>query len=199
VPEHVPYVQAGCIVVAYDVSGSSSDRQRINLRAIREFMASDAGVKDGQRALDYALKNLPVDPQRVFAAGHSSAATIALQLAEADPRVKACVAYAPAVDVLGFLKDQDGLDQKIEESVPGFLNFIQRTSPSGNASALRQPLFLFHADDDDVVPLEPIRQLAAAVPTAKLVRVPDGGHYDSMLSKGIPAGIKWLRSNGIVQ
>jgi hypothetical protein len=33
---------------------------------------------------------------------------------------------------------------------------------------------------------------------ATLVEVPSGGHYDSMIQEGIPAGIKWLKGLGLL-
>ena len=60
-------------------------------------MKARFGVSDGLTALDAALAKYPqIDPKRVYVAGHSSAGTLALQLAAAAPdRLKACVAFAP--------------------------------------------------------------------------------------------------------
>ncbi len=195
-PEHTPYVQAGCIVVSYDISGPVSQGDRNPFPAIREFMDSDMGIKDAQRALNYALRNIPeVDPHRVIAIGHSSAATLALQVTESDPRITACVAYAPVTDVPQRI---GRVVSRIERSVPGFSAKVQQLSPATRAHRIHRPLFLFHANDDTNVPATEVRQFAAAVPKSKLVEVPTGGHYNSMLQQGMPAALKWLRSLGFM-
>ena len=70
------------------------------LQAIAAYQASKAGLVNAQNAIEFALAKIPaVDPQRLYTAGHSSAACQALLLAEKDPRIRACIAYAPVVDV----------------------------------------------------------------------------------------------------
>ena len=195
VPEHLPYLKAGYVVVAYDVSGplKGKDDEAV-VEAAKAFMAADAGVADGKRAISYALQNLDVDPTRIATAGHSSAATIALAVAENDPRVKACLAYAPIVDVAGDLRASL---PDLESLVPGLTTTLVRNSPLGRAATLKCPTLLFHAKDDTNAPLGPIASLAAAVPGVKLVEVPSGGHYDSMISKGIPTGLAFMKSHAL--
>jgi malonyl CoA-acyl carrier protein transacylase len=44
--------------------------------AMKQFMHAQAGVKNAQMAISTALAELPMlDPQKVYVAGHSSAAT----------------------------------------------------------------------------------------------------------------------------
>ena len=194
-PEQLPYAQASCVVVAYDVSGAQEgdDPEPASLAA---FMAAKGGVEDGKRALDYALKSIPeIDPSRVIAVGHSSAATIAIQLASSDARIKACVAYAPLVDVEAWLAPLMG---RLENAAPGFEAFIQESSPAKHMDRPQQQLFLFHAADDDVVPAEPIHRLAKSAPKATLVEVQSGGHYNSMIEHGIPSAIHWLRNQNML-
>lgn len=196
VPEFTPYAKAGCVVVAYDVSGPVPEGSRVSSGAIRAFVESNFGIKDAQRAIGYALKSIPeVDPRRVIVAGHSSAATLALQVAAADARVKACVAYAPVTDVNARLAD---IATQVERVAPGFTAKLSRFSPSNRRNRISLPLFLFHANDDDNVPAASVRQFAAWNRAAKLVEVPSGGHYNSMIQVGIPSAIRWLRQQGLI-
>lgn len=59
-----------------------------------------------------------------------------------------------------------------------------------------KPVFIFHAADDSTVPLADSERLADALKPAgaatKLVVVPTGGHYDSMITQGLPAAMAWL-------
>ena len=103
-PEHIPYAQAGYVVVAYEIDGyvadadSATDRQL--LRAIEQYWAASAGMVNARNAIQYALAKVPeIDPSQLYTAGHSSAGLQSLLLAENDPRIKACLAYAPVVDL----------------------------------------------------------------------------------------------------
>jgi dipeptidyl aminopeptidase/acylaminoacyl peptidase len=180
--EHLPYVRAGFAVVAYAISGPVDERRQDKgdqvLAAVKAFMAAEAGVADARRALDYALEKVPaIDPARVYTAGHSSAATLSLLVAENEPRVKACVAFAPVTDVRNRLDTQ--VVAGLSRAVPGFREFVVRSSPITHVARLRCPLFLFHARDDTNVPIRESIALAAALrntnPHVTFVSVPKGG------------------------
>jgi len=197
--EHLPYVRAGFAVVAYEIEGSLPDKPTNGevRAAMRAFRGADAGLADARAAIDYALAKVPkIDPRRLYTAGHSSAGTLSLQVAEHDPRIAACVAYAPCCDVparIGAetLGDLDKVDS-------GFGGFLSDRSPGAHPAALRCPLFLFHADDDSNVPTADVAAFADAVrrtnPHVTFVRVPTGNHYQSMIDQGIPHAIHWLRA-----
>ena len=195
-PEHLPYVRAGFAVVAYSLDGSvdgnPSDAEL--LRGVRAFIAAGAGVVCARAALDYALGAVPqLDARRVHTAGHSSAATVALLVAAGEPRIRACVAFAPVCDVQTHLAQAMA---PLGSTVTGFERFVQGSSPLTQASAIRCPVFLFHADDDRIVSHQDVAGFAAVLQrthrSVTFVRVPTGGHYDSMISEGIPRAIRWL-------
>lgn len=193
-PEHLPYVRAGFVVVAYEVDGDPKVEQGL-VAAARAFKNADAGLKNARAALDFISAKLPiVDSNRIYAAGHSSAATLSLLVAENESRIKGCVAYAPVCDVVARI---ERLVDTLSSSIPGFREFIERSSPDRNAAKLTCPLFLFHADDDSVVATEGIVRFAEVVrrtnPNVTLARVTRGDHYDSMLDEGIPKAIEWLK------
>jgi dienelactone hydrolase len=199
-PEHLPYVRAGFAVVAYELDGplpetpEPADAQVVE--AFNSFRAAEAGVSNARMAIDYALAKIPqVDPEKLYAAGHSSAATLALLVAEREPRVKACAAYAPVTDIEAHLGA--ATVRTLSSGLKGFREFARGNSPLTGAAHLRCPLFLFTADDDSVVEPAQSARFAAAVgqlnPAVTYRRVPGGDHYDSMINEGVPSAVEWLR------
>ena len=190
-PEHLPYVRAGFAVVAYSLDGELPERmtQSAIVKAVRTFRDVDGGVGNGKAAIDYALSAVPsIDANRLYCAGHSSAATVSLLLAEHEPRIKACIAYAPIFNVTE--RTDAKLISIVEQDIPDFSQYLTQISPSSNLNKLTCPVFLFHADDDSNVEKSTIdpyaTQLQRLNPKAQYVTVPTGEHYDSMLNDGIP-------------
>lgn len=94
-PEHLPYMQAGLAVVAYEIEGAVSPAARTPelVKAAGVFRRAEAGLFDTRKALDYALARVPaIDPKRIYTAGHSSAGTLSLLVAQHEPRIAACIA-----------------------------------------------------------------------------------------------------------
>jgi acetyl esterase/lipase len=200
--EHYPYVRAGFAVLAYELSGALAHPQAPKhtygelMGPIRAFMQADGGLINAQIAINYILRRVPeVDPNQLFACGHSSAAVVALNLAAGDLRIRGCCAYAPRTDVEAWWNDP-----KLEEVVPGFNAFATRKSPLRHVDLFSCPVYLFHADDDSMVPLADNQAFAEAMKQAgkqiTFERVPTGDHYDSMIQQGIPRGIKFMESIG---
>src|SRR5262249_27116568 len=127
-------------------------------------------------------------------AGHSSAATLALLIAEHEPRVKACAAYAPVTDVEARLAPAI---PELERAIPGYGEFIRASSPKTHADKVKCPVFLFHARDDSNVPVGQTTAFAALLkksnPQVTLVTPRTGGHSAAMMREGIPKAIEWLR------
>lgn len=196
--EHLPYVEAGFAVVSFRPSGAitgEQPRKEIE-KAIADFARARAGVVDAQGAIALALAQVPALADKpIFAAGHSSAANLVLALGAEEPRIRAVVAYAPVADVAAFL--EGGFLERIAAQVPGALERARELAPLSLVSRLDVPLLLFHAEDDDVAPIEGTRSLARQLEARKhpprLVVVAKGGHYDAMISEGMPAGIAWLK------
>ena len=195
-PEHLPYVQAGFAVLAYELDGPSSDDDGDDSmqRSFEAFRASRAGLVNARNALEYVLQKVPeVNPNKVFAAGHSSAATHALLFAEHEPRLAGVIAYAPAVNLpkrFGFLL------RALATEIPAVVDFAAQSSPHTHRERLKCPTFLFHAEDDSTCPIAETktlsRQLKKQGTDVTLVTVKTGDHYDSMIDEGIPAAIQWL-------
>jgi dipeptidyl aminopeptidase/acylaminoacyl peptidase len=153
-PEHLPYVKAGFAVVAYELDGAvpgGDESEAAMRRAVAKFVEARGGVLNAATAIDYVAARVPeIDGRRTYAAGHSSAGTVALTLAAHDRRVMACVAYAPATnlrDRLGF-----GGTAALDEAVPGAEKFVDWASPHANVERLKKrPVMLFVARDDTTV------------------------------------------------
>ncbi len=199
-PEHLPYVKAGFAVVAYELDGALPNRDQPNeqqlLAAIAAFTSAEAGLVNARVALEFATTRVPaVDPKRIFAAGHSSAATLALLVAENEPRAAACVAFAPAVDLAIQYPPQ--IQQPIAQAYPAAAQLFGRFNPHAGEAKIQCPVFLFHADDDARFASQ-VRDLAerlsAAGKKVTAEHVSQGGHYESMIREGIPRAIKWLQS-----
>ncbi len=200
-PEHLPYVRAGFAVLAFELDGVPQDREQPNdqdlARAMSRFLNARAGLVNAHIALEYALAKVPeVDPARISVAGHSSAGTLAVLLAENEPRLKACAAFAPAVD----LPKRFGAQGVAAVRQAGGGDLLGRYSPNANVDKLQVPVFLFHARDDSNVPVGDtqafVNLLKGRGKSVTLDLVDSGNHYDSMINEGIPHAIAWLNEQG---
>ena len=196
-PEHLPWVREGFAVVSYELDGEiPGELEEASNSAIasaaRQFMSAEGGVSNAKTAIEYVLAKVPeVDPKRLYCAGHSSAATLALQLASKEPRIKACVAFAPATDIMARLAPL--VVRELDRLAPGAERFLNDYSPV-NMPTPQCPVFLFHAEDDSNVSVDQSKAYASTRgDRVKLVLVPSGDHYESMISQGIPAAIQWLK------
>jgi dipeptidyl aminopeptidase/acylaminoacyl peptidase len=198
--ETLPYAEAGMAVVNYSIDGNSEgDDDDELIESYAAFKKAGAGVINGRNALEFVLARMPmVDPDRIYSAGHSSAATLSLLLAAHEPRLKACLAYAPAVDLESHFSDILE-DPEIELILPGASRFVTDSSPLTHANQIQIPVFLFFAEDDTMATLESAKPFVDALqstnPRVRLHKVPTGGHYNSMIDKGIPAGIRWIKND----
>jgi dipeptidyl aminopeptidase/acylaminoacyl peptidase len=199
-PEHYPYVRAGFGVVSFEIDGHVRDMTHASdeevIRGARAFMAAQAGLANARTALEFALAKVPkLDARRIYVAGHSSAATLALLFASHEPRIKACAAYAPVTDVEDRLRPAV---PSFKQQLPGLEDFLRSSSPKTHADRLKCPVFLFYALDDKTVPTYHstnfAEQLKKTNPQVTVVSTPRGGHYESMLREGLPKGIEWFKS-----
>jgi dipeptidyl aminopeptidase/acylaminoacyl peptidase len=197
-PEHLPYVREGFAVIAYEQDGDIAENpsNREVIRGAQDFLDADFGMRNTTIAYNYAIHRLNIDPKRIYTAGHSSAATMALNAA-ARGSFKACIAYAPCVDINSRVGEVLPL---INRKIPGFrqalLTYSSPDSPMQRKN-LKCPVLLFHARDDSNLPFELTEQYAKTLrktnPNVTFVGADSGDHYDSMIEQGIPAGIRWLK------
>lgn len=198
--ETLPYATAGMVAVMYSLDGplldTAGDEQF--RKAYLKFRAAAGGVVNGRNALEYVLENVPeVDSKKIYAAGHSSAANVSLLLAVHEPRISACIAYAPAADVESELADVIN-DPAAKLLLPKLDDFLKQSNPMTHAARFKCPVFLFHARDDSNTPFANTEKLANAIRAAGshvvFAPVDQGNHYESMIQAGIPQAIKWLKS-----
>jgi dipeptidyl aminopeptidase/acylaminoacyl peptidase len=157
---------------------------------------AEAGLLNARVAIEIALTRVAaIDPRRLYAAGHSSAGTLALLLAENESRLAGCLAYAPAVDLT--IQYQRTAQEVFGKLVPGANQLFTRFNPRANEAKIQCPVFLFYAEDDARFAKQ-VRDLAermkAEGKSVTLSSAPTGGHYDSMIQSGVPRGIDWLKS-----
>lgn len=199
--ETLPYAEAGMAVVFYSIDGETDpdlDETTASITAYNQFRAAGAGTVNGRNALGFALAKLPmVDPGRIYSAGHSSAGTLSLLLASHEPRLAGSLAYCPAFDLETHFAEFIA-DPFIGLTYHEFALFARRSSPLTHVDHLSKPLFLFFAEDDSMIDFPTAREFAdgasLANPATTFESAGSGGHYRSMISQGIPAGIRWIRS-----
>jgi dienelactone hydrolase len=198
--EHLPYAEAGFAVVGYELDGPLADFEEEDdtelRRAYLAFRAAQAGLVNARNALEFVLAKVPeVNRNRVFAAGHSSAGSLAMLFAEHEPRLRAAVAYAPVTDLETWLEPPAIRIQSL--IMPDLADFVVRSSPKTHEANLKCPLLLFHALDDTNVPVEESQTCAARLKAlgkdVTLITVPSGDHYEAMIEEGIPLAIDWLK------
>lgn len=195
--EHLPYVKAGFVVVAYELDGANETGQP-EPRSYNAFREAQAGLVNAKIAFEYASTKIPeVDSSRIFAAGHSSAGTVALLFAAHEPDLAGCVAYAPCTD---FKTRIPAVAIRAMSSILQDLpDFIVRSSPRTHEGNIQCPVMVFHATDDTNVPVGESRafvdRLSADGVDATFAEVPTGDHYQSMIDSGIPAGIEWMKQH----
>jgi dienelactone hydrolase len=199
--EHLPYVSAGYTVVSYSLSGEKpddlQDPEKVE-RAMLAFIRSLGGAVDGLAALQFALEQFPeLDSSRLIVAGHSSAGTLALQLAASDPRIKGVIAYAPEPEPSARLTEKELAT--LTEAIPTFPQFVRITSPLWRVADIKVPVFLFHSKADENVPTERISRFVKALrqhnSALTLEQVKRGDHYGSMIDPGIARALAWLAKN----
>lgn len=199
--EHLPWVNAGFAVVAYELSGDADPEKSSDVQlksAVRQFRGAKAGLLNAQLAMAYARDKVSfVDESKFFTAGHSSAGTVALYVAEMEPQVKGCAAFMPPVDVrqtLGLNAMTKIQNIKLVEDAGPFVSSI---SPATYIDRLSKPTFMFLSKDDRSEITRPAesfaRKLREGGKDVTLIEIERGGHYQPMLQPGIPLAIEWAK------
>jgi len=194
--EHLPYLDYHFIVVAFSISGRGADSPLVETKAQKRFVAAGGGVVNGRTALDYVLHHFPrINSDRIFCAGRGSAGTLSLQLASADARIKACVAFAPITHSKAL---PNGHQQQPDSSghVEEFLPLAHNSTLDKVVPSIRIPVFIFHSDQDEVIPVKHSATFAEQLKTTNqhvtFKRGSTPGHYDSLFTEGIPEAIVWM-------
>jgi dienelactone hydrolase len=207
---YINYARAGYAVIAYDIDGYIDTIDRINettlvtqpdklvIDSLKAYKASDAGVLNAKLAIDYAVARIPqIDPDAMYSVGADAGGTTALIVAATDRRIKAAIAYSPTTDVP---KQYSSLVEKISKAVPGYKDFIDRSSPHRNIEKMNKPIFIFHDDRSTKTSLEDTTNFVELVKKKNQSisfshdrdkEFPSG---DDMTSTSINQAIEWLNT-----
>lgn len=198
-PEHIPYVEAGYAVISFDLSGPwpEAGDESSQLSAINQFVESDGGIKDAFEAFVVATREFKqLNKEKVYFAGHSSAATVALMAPQKLPFLKGIIAFAPVLNTEEYLSD---IGRQVSTAIPAFKKALMDSSPHKNIAYFDMPIFLFSADDDSHIAgrqktyQQFVLDLKEQGTPVTYKTVTHGGHYQSMIDEGIPAAIEWLK------
>lgn len=133
-----------------------------------------ADVAAGMRA---AGANGWADPARIVAMGGSSGGmTVLLLLAFHGELCAAGVASYPVSDLADLEANTHRFEAHYNTSLVGDSSVYAERSPLTHAARIAKPLLVFHGLDDDVVPPEQSRRLAALVPGIEHVEYQEEGH-----------------------
>ena len=182
VPEVEPYVEAGYVTMVMSFRGTLDNRGNFN--------RSRGGLDDVLAALDFLKKQPEVDPKSIFLAGHSSAASLVLRVAQVSDVPRAVAVFAPASDWTEFFKNR--LEKVSDET----RRFLEDSSALTHAGETKCPVLLTHGTADRIVPVSQSERLARRLKDAKkvyeFVAIPDGDHYYAMLRAGIPLSLAYF-------
>ena len=142
----------------------------------RTFLRLDDGfgrqgaIEDIGTLLDWIAARPDLDPSRVMLTGPSYGAFLSLAAAAAYPdRVRCVFAGFGMSNLVTFLERTDPMRRDYrraeygDERDPAMRAFLERISPLGRADRLRMPIFLAHAENDVVVPVQESEQMATAL------------------------------------
>jgi hypothetical protein len=113
----------GFAICDYNTSGWMGSESN----AITDFMASNGGMIDARRAIDFVTKaSRAVDKNRFYAAGAGGAANLALRLLAEEPRIHGAIAICPWIDYEHvYAHTFKGMVQ----TNPAGAEFVRNTSP----------------------------------------------------------------------
>jgi dipeptidyl aminopeptidase/acylaminoacyl peptidase len=192
---HVPYLEAGFAIMDYELDGAPKYETNDG-DATRAFIDSQAGLVNSRNVIDFVLQKMPmVNPNQIFAAGHSSGGTHVLLLGEHETRLAGVVAYAACCDVPKRIPPI--MARLLASNEKRLGDFLVQSSPHTHASRMNCPVLLCHAEDDSNVPVSDSREmhalLVAAGKKSELFVTQTGDHYEEMLDQCVPKGIQWMK------
>ncbi len=195
-PEHLPYVRQGQWVVAFDlIGGVAKGMSAAEMVAARtRFFQAGMGLDQIPVILAFIAGHLPeVDATAIYLAGHSSAATFALQASQSQAGLAGVMAFCPVVDIEARIaKDTQAA---IRATVPRFAAGLAAVNPVLGAAHTRCKVLLYGSRDDANARLDDIEVYATRMDAAGMPLTfirGSGSHYDAMIAQGIPAAISWL-------
>ncbi len=174
------------------------------IAAVQAFIDSDGGVRNVRDAIDWTIANISeANPSRIYLAGASGSAALALRVAADDPRVAAVVAIDPPADFPAAIGPTLPM---LDQAIPGLRQFAEQSSPARFAGRIRTATLLINStttDADSAAPeandaaqndstrrlVEQMTQLGNA-PTRRTA--PPGVTRDMPSPEAIETSARWL-------
>lgn len=165
------FVERGWAVLAVDHRGSTGWGR--DYRRAMDGRWGDLDVADAAAGIRWAVDAGRADPRRVVPIGGSAGGfTVLNLLARHGGLCAAGVARYPVSDLLDLDEHTHRLERHYNAVLVGPLpeaaDEYRARSPITVAGRIGAPVLLLHGSDDEVVPVEQTRRLAAAVPSAEL-------------------------------
>jgi pimeloyl-ACP methyl ester carboxylesterase len=159
-------------------------------------------VDDLRSAIDYLVAE--THPTQVVLVGMNTGGSIAICVAADDPRVRAAALLGPRSDFDDWAQHPRRFLEHAREigaiTTPGFPASVEewgrafrRFRPTDSARRFApRPLLVMHGDDDESVPTDEARQLAAAHGSAELSLLTGAGHRLRHDPRAIAVLFGWL-------
>lgn len=169
-----------------------------------------AQLEDCRAAVQWLRTNGPrfgLDPQRIGASGESAGGHLAALLGtvEGAPRIRAVCALYPPTDLVTLGRKYaspdklSSIDKLLGGPIEEKLAVARDASPINHVSAASPPFLMIHGARDKLVPLEQSqklqRKLAQAHVKARLIVVPDKGHWFALDEKQVAVVASFFQSH----
>lgn len=139
------YARLGVAAVGFDVPGAWAANASLEDlgQEIDRYLLAAGGIRTGRMVLDFIGKKIQrIDVGKVWAVGEGLGATLALQLAARDGRVRAVIGLDPVTDLAGFAASE--WTAFLTHPRPALKHFLAEHSPRESLAALNCPVLLQH-------------------------------------------------------
>jgi dienelactone hydrolase len=130
-------------------------------------------VDDIRAAADWLARQPGVDPQRIYLGGHSTGATLAMLVAESDPRFRGTFVFGPVTSVDSY--GDDILPFPLTDATE-----IKLRAPGEWLGSIKSPLFAFEGDHHGNTDELQRFQSANDNPQAHFSIIPRADHFSTL-------------------
>jgi pimeloyl-ACP methyl ester carboxylesterase len=186
----VPYWEAGFVVMVPMLRGENGQGG--------EFSFLYDEVDDVLAAAAFLARQPTVDPTRIFLAGHSAGATLALLAAEASPRFRAVTSFDASPDLQLLYHGSAKKSGTHAELVfdPDDLRELEVRSPLAYARSLKSPLRAYYSTEAVSIiryPTERLIEVARGRGVDAVVSQVEGSHM-SHVARAMPGSIAFFKT-----